>query len=192
MTAGHGIIHDEGTSAAFNAAGGTLEIMQLWLNLPAALKNTPAAYTGYQSTDIPTLVQDEGKAHLRPLSGIWEGVAGPHQALTDVHLALAELQADGLLELEIPAGQAILCYAYHGAVTVQGEALQKGQIATFEANAGTLTLKGTETDNRVLLGYGTPYREPIVAHGPFVMNTEAEIRQAYEDFRRGRFGTIPA
>jgi redox-sensitive bicupin YhaK (pirin superfamily) len=191
MTAGRGILHDEGTSDAFNSQGGTLEILQLWLNLPASLKNTEPGYAGYKEADIPTLIQHEGKAILRPLSGIWEGLEGPHKALTDVHLALVTLESGAMIDLEIPSGQHLLCYAYRGEFEIEHQTLSKGQIATFQPNAGTLIINGIGTDNRLLLGYGSPYDEPIVAHGPFVMNTQEEIRQAYEDFRRGRFGTIP-
>jgi redox-sensitive bicupin YhaK (pirin superfamily) len=111
--------------------------------------------------------------------------------LTDVHLATATLAGLSHAELPIPANSHVLFYVIRGKVVANGKALSKGQLAQFSTDGGKLTLEGVEDDSLILLGYGTPYHEPIVAHGPFVLNTEAEIRQAYADFRQGRFGAWP-
>jgi redox-sensitive bicupin YhaK (pirin superfamily) len=191
MTAGQGIMHDEGTSESFNNQGGTLEIIQLWLNLPAKHKGAEPFYGGWQTNEIPTQEADGGRATLKLVSGSWNSEHGAHKPLTDVHLALVELAQDGVIEVEIPAGVEILFYTYRGSVKGQDQAIVKGSLARFDHAGGTLGIHGLQEDNRVLLGYATPFAEPIVAHGPFVMNTEAEIKQAFEDFRRGRFGGWP-
>lgn len=187
MTAGSGLIHAEISSDEFKARGGPLEILQLWVNLPARLKMAPPAYKGLQKDEIPELLLDGGRVKIYPLFGRWESADAPLKAQTDIHLARITCVAGGSHRFSIPAGNQVFFYVVRGSLNVNGTEVKMHQVLKFGLEAGDLDLKA-DTDATLLLGFASPYREPFVAHGPFVMNTHDEILQAYEDFRKGKFG----
>lgn len=187
MTAGSGLIHAEVSSANFKKTGGPLEILQLWVNLPAKDKMTAPRYVGLQKEEIPTAVL-EGGAVLHAVSGEWAGTAGAVQPLADVQLAWLELPAGSRTELPIAAARSIFFYTVRGALRVNGTDTQARQLVEFNHDGDELTIEAS-TDALILLGHAVPFNEPVVSSGPFVMNTEAEIQQAYADYRQGTFGT---
>lgn len=186
MTAGRGIMHSEQSSEEFKRNGGTVDILQLWVNLPSRLKLSPPHYIGLQKDQVASLPLDDGKVTLHPSSGIWEGVKAPIQSLSDVHLATVEFKEGGKWVVNIPNDDAVLFYVIKGQVLVNGERAGIHDLVVF-GEGEQISVQAT-SDALILFGHAAPTHEPIVAHGPFVMNTRAEINQAFVDYQQGKFG----
>jgi hypothetical protein len=188
MTAGSGLIHAEISSEEFKSKGGPLEILQLWVNLPAKLKMTPPKYIGLQREDIPIVSWDNGKVTAHLVSGSWNGVQAAIEPLTDIHLATIYFNEGGQHQFSIPTNQTIFLYVIKGELHINGKDVRMHHLVEFANDNEEIQLKAN-TEAIILFGYATPFREPLVAYGPFVMNTKEEITQAYEDFRKGKFGS---
>jgi len=187
MTAGRGLIHAEVSSEKFKKEGGPLEILQLWFNLPARHKMAEPRYIGLQQAQIPTVTEDEGKVKVNVVSGTWGDVKGPVQNLSDIHMFSVELQQGARFSTRIAAERNIFFYVVRGKVKVNGETAEKLTLVEFENKGEALQVEAPE-DAYVLLGHALPFDEPVVAHGPFVMNTEDEIREAFRDYQLGKMG----
>lgn len=187
MTAGSGLVHAEISPDDFKRTGGPLEILQLWVNLPARLKMTRPAYTGLQHEDIPQLDAAEGKARIELVSGEWEGRTGAITSLTGVAMMVLRLAAGARLTLPAAAAQTVFLYVVRGRVAVAGEAVDAFTLATLRDDGDVVTLDADEPAI-VLFGLADPIGEPMVSHGPFVMNTREEINQAIRDYQAGLFG----
>jgi redox-sensitive bicupin YhaK (pirin superfamily) len=188
MTAGRGLIHAEVSSDEFKGKGGRLEILQLWVNLPARFKMTEPKYTGLQKEAIPLAVSDEGKVQLHAVSGNWNGVQGPVTPLYDVALCYIDIKKEGQIDFSIAKEKNILLYVVRGSVKVNGREAAMHHLVEFEHNDEKLRIGGIE-DALLLFGHATPFNEGFAAHGPFVMNTREEIMQAYDDYHKGAFGS---
>jgi quercetin 2,3-dioxygenase len=188
MTAGRGLIHSEVSSETFKKEGGGLEILQLWLNLPARLKMTAPRYKGLRKDEIPAIVTDEGKVTVNLISGDFEGEDGAFETLTDVFLSTVYFKAGGQLVVQVPADNNIFFYVIRGKLIVNDEDVEVRQLAEFNSDGEELQILAPE-DSVLLFGYAKPFNEPVVAYGPFVMNTEKEIQEAYADYQQGKFGT---
>jgi redox-sensitive bicupin YhaK (pirin superfamily) len=187
MTAGSGLIHAEVSSNEFKKMGGPLEILQLWVNLPAKYKMTEPRYLGLQENEIPTAALADGvTAHA--VSGTWGQVAGAVQPLADVALAWLDLAEGATVTLPIAASRSIFFYVVRGSVRVNGTEAFARELVEFDYDGDELAVEAL-TDSVLLLGHAEPFGEPVVSGGPFVMNTEAEIQQAYADYQQGKFGT---
>jgi len=185
MTAGRGLVHMETSSDEFKRRGGGMECLQLWVNLPARLKMTEPRYIGLQRQHIP-------EAHgagvtVRAVSGAWDGVAGAIEPLYDIAIAEVYFDAGATKTFEIPPERNIFFYVVRGNVQVNGQGVRQFQLMEFEQEGSTVSVVA-ESAAMILLGHATPFGEPIVAHGPFVMNTRAEIVEAFEDYQAGKFG----
>lgn len=187
MTAGSGLIHSEVSSPEFKRTGGALEILQLWVNLPAKYKMTTPAYTGLQQSQIPTVSLDNDRVQINAISGEWAGTSGAYQPLIDIQIATIDFRSGGKLELTIPALHTIFCYTIGGKLRVNGQEAPARTLTEFNDDGDKLQIEAL-TDAVLLLGHGLPLGEPIVAAGPFVMNTEAEIKAANQDYQAGKFG----
>jgi quercetin 2,3-dioxygenase len=187
MTAGKGLVHAEVSSEEFKQRGGPLEILQLWVNLPARHKMTEPKYIGLQREDIPTVKLDDGRVALNPVSGNWNGTMGAIDPLTDIELASVYFKEGGQAGFSVPKEKNILFYVVKGKVQVNGREAAEHQIAKFGNDDEEININA-DTDAIILFGHATPFREPFAAYGPFVMNTREEINQAYEDFNKGLFG----
>lgn len=186
MTAGKGIIHSEQSSDEFREKGGPIEILQLWVNLPSHLKETEPSYIGLQKNEIPTItVNDQVTVNL--ISGSWEGQKAPIQSISNIDLFLVDMKKDGSLVVDIAAERTVLFYVLRGNVTVNGTDVQTNEIIEFEHEGDTISIESNE-DTFILFAHALPSNEPLAANGPFVMNTPAEIRQAYVDYNEGKFG----
>lgn len=186
MTAGSGLVHEEVSPERFKRSGGPMEILQLWVNLPARLKMTAPAYTGVQQDAIPAIETDEGRATVNLISGDWQGRTGPIASLTRIFMTTLDLKPEGRVVFEGLGGRDIFFYVARGDVAVNGVDAAKWQLVEF--GEGDLIDIEATTDSVVLFGHAEALREPIVAHGPFVMNTVQEIHQAYADYQAGKFG----
>ena len=187
MTAGRGLIHAEVSSDHFKKNGGDLEILQLWLNLPAKLKMTDPKYIGLQKDKIPFVSLDEGKVIMNLISGNWEGKEGAFHASTDIRISTIHFEAGGKLSLKIPAEHNIFFYVIRGTFQVNGQQVAFRQLADFNNDDDKLEIEALE-NGILLFGHAKPFEEPVVAQGPFVMNSEEEIYEAYDDYRKGKFG----
>jgi quercetin 2,3-dioxygenase len=187
MTAGRGLVHSEQSSDRFMREGGPLEVLQLWVNLPASLKMTEPRYIGLQREQIPSVQTPDGAVRVQLIAGRWNGNTGAVQPLTDISVMLLEFAAHGTLSLPIPPEQAVFLYVIRGEINVSKRRIQARHLVQFAADGGSVEIAGLP-GTMVLLCHALPYNEPIVAYGPFVMNTEQEIRQAIRDYQEGKFG----
>jgi len=185
MTAGRGLVHAEVSPEAFKREGGPLEILQLWVNLPARLKMCPPRYTGVQSDAIPAIAGEGATLHL--VSGEWQGRRGPVESLTHVFMSWVEAQPGARLRFDGLGGRDVFLYAARGGIEVAGTAVPQFHLAEL-GPGGALTVAAAESA-LFLFGHAEPIDEPVVAHGPFVMNSAEEIRQAFADYQAGRFGS---
>ena len=187
MTAGSGLVHEEVSPRAFMERGGPLEILQLWVNLPPALKMTPPRYVGLQRDRIPVMESADGKVRVHLVSGTYGGATGPVESLTGVFLATVEMQAGARLHIDGLLDRNVFLYVIRGVIQGVPETVSAFHLAEFEPEGDELDILA-DHDSVLLLGHALPIREPVVAHGPFVMNTHAEIQQAILDYQAGRFG----
>jgi redox-sensitive bicupin YhaK (pirin superfamily) len=185
MTTGSGLVHSETSSDAFKASGGPMEILQLWVNLPARLKMTTPRYTGLQGNEIPLLNLDDGRVQIQVIAGEYAGQRAAFEPLTDVSVQTITLQAGAKLHLDIPPAHNIFFYVVRGSITVNGVQAQQRNLVEFDNNGEALDIDAV-ADALVLLCHATPYGEPVVSHGPFVMNTREEIQTAIDDYHAGR------
>lgn len=196
MTAGGGILHDELPTERIYRAGGPQHAVQLWVNLPPALKMTEPRYQAITSHDLRLLTSADGGALVRLIAGEISGFSGPgatHTPITYAHVTLAPGA-----QLNVPWNPAYSAMAYvltgHGTVGHEARPVTDGQLVVFgPGDHIVVTANDQHADPLdVLLLGGLPIGAPIAHHGPFVMNTRDEIRQAIEDYEAGRLGTIPA
>ena len=190
MTAASGILHEEFHSEGFAKSGGTLEMVQLWVNLPAKDKMAEAGYQTILDGDIPSIALKNNAGSVRLIAGEFEGHKGPSRTFTPIDVWDLRLNAGNLLTLGLHEGRNTALVVLRGSIQVNGlESVRQGQLALFDRKGDQITLEASE-DAVVLLLSGEPIDEPIVGHGPFVMNTEQEIHQAFADFQSGRFGRM--
>ncbi|NIF77105.1 pirin family protein [Paraburkholderia sp. Cy-641] len=192
MTAGAGIMHEEFHSRAFAKSGGTLEMVQLWVNLPAKDKMTPPRYQTVLSTDIPTVALPNGAGSVRVIAGNYEGQNGPALTFTPMDVWDVRLNKGHTTRLTLPAGRSLALAVLRGQVRVNGEtSIGEAQLVMLGREGTDVEFEGL-SEAIVLLLSGEPIDEPVVAYGPFVMNTAEEIHQAVSDFNSGRFGQMEA
>jgi len=189
MTAASGIIHEEMHSSDFARQGGTLEMAQLWVNLPAKFKMMAPRYQPIQGGDIPVveLADDAGTARI--IAGDFAGTQGAASTFSPVNLWDIRLHSGKQVELTVPEGHTTLLFVRHGKLEVDGATIGPADIALMAMEGDRLRLKALEDTSLLLLG-GEPIDEPIVAHGPFVMNTDREIRLAIMDYQSGQMGRM--
>jgi redox-sensitive bicupin YhaK (pirin superfamily) len=189
MTAGGGIIHEEYHSAGFSKAGGPFRVVQLWVNLPAKDKMTPPAYQSITRDTIRTVAFDGGSARI--IAGEFDGTRGPARTFTPVNLWDVRLDGDAEVILPLPEGHNSMIAVLSGHVTIDGRGIGEAEIARLSPEEEGVVVHA-DGEAMVLVLTGEPIDEPVFGYGPFVMNTETEIRQAIEDFNSGRFGRVTA
>lgn len=186
MTAGAGIVHSELATDDFRRDGGGLEILQLWVNLPARLKMSNPFYLGLERSQIPMVPLPHEAGTLDLVTGDFAGVHGPIESATGLFIATISLVAGKRTILPAPEGRSILFYVIRGALTHHGQTIGSGHLATFATEGEQIEVTASQ-DTVLLFGHADPIGEPVVARGPFIMNTEDEIAQALADLRQGRF-----
>lgn len=188
MTAGSGLIHAEVSSSDFKRNGGDLEILQLWLNLPAAKKMIKPNYIGLQQEEIPTLDIDGGKVKVQQLFGEWNGVKGAFEGTFPITMSTLYLEKGGKFEKQIPAAENVFFYIVRGGLNVNGSEVMFRNLVEFSNSGEEIEVEALE-DAILILGHALPFNEPMVAQGPFVMNTQEQIQEAYADYQAGKFGS---
>ncbi len=186
MTAASGVVHEEKHSLEFTRRGGTLEMIQLWVNLPARFKMTPPRYQTLLDAQIPAVALPGGS--VRVIAGDFAGARGPALTFTSINLWDLRLRAGERVELPLPDGHTAALLVLKGVASLDGSARAKhAEIAIFDPSGESIAVQA-EGDLTALLLSGEPIDEPVVGYGPFVMNTEEEIEQAIADYQAGRFG----
>lgn len=188
MTAGSGLIHAEVSSNKFKKEGGNLEILQLWVNLPAKYKMTNPRYIGLQKDEINSFSLGQGNVNVQLIAGEWNGNIGSFETLSPIFLSTLFMDKGGKVQKEIPAQENIFLYIVRGSVKIMGEEISFRNLIEFNHDNDELSIEATE-DCVIILGHALPFNEPLVAQGPFVMNTQEEIMQAYRDYQEGKFGS---
>jgi redox-sensitive bicupin YhaK (pirin superfamily) len=190
MTAGSGILHEEFHSDAFTRDGGTLEMVQLWVNLPARDKMTAPRYQTILDGDIPVVPLGGSAGQVRVIAGEYLGHRGPSRTFTPIDVWDLRLKQGRVTELPIAEGRTTALVVLHGDVLVNDQRVaQQGQLVVLDRAGSGVKLEASR-DAVLLVLSGEPIDEPIVGYGPFVMNTQSEIRQAMDDFQSGRFGQL--
>ena len=189
MTAASGVLHEEMHEAEFTKNGGTFEMIQLWVNLPAKDKMSKPRYQGITKEQIPVVNFATG-GHARVIAGSLNGTAGPAKTFTALNVWDVALKAGERIELAVPEGHNTAVVLRKGDTTVNGVKLTgEARIATLGREGDTVTLEAAADSELVLLS-GEPINEPIASYGPFVMNTREEIMQAVADLKAGKFGQL--
>ena len=191
MTAGSGVIHEEFHSEDFSRRGGMFEMVQLWVNLPAKDKNTPPRYQHLAKEAIPVVQLADEAGYVRVIAGQHEGVQGAATTFTEMNVWDVVIDAGKEAVLTVPDNHSLSMVVLRGQAQFNGqEQAGAGQLVGFVAEGGAVKVAAGEEEVKILLLSGVPIAEPVVGYGPFVMNTEDEIRQAIHDFNHGRFGRI--
>jgi len=190
MTAGNGIVHEEFHSQDFTRKGGTLQMVQLWVNLRAKDKSAPAGYQTLLKAQIPNVELPQDAGNVRVIAGEFGGRKGAANTFTPINVLDVNLRAGKSAQLPLPDGHTSIFLVLSGEVETNGEnRAGAGELAIFERSGDAIALKA-HTDARLLVMDGEPIPEPVVGHGPFVMNSRAEIQQAFEDYQLGRMGEL--
>jgi len=185
MTAGSGLLHKEMHSPEFTRRGGRFHALQLWVNLPAKSKMAPPRYQTLLARDIPVV---DG---VQVIAGEYRGAKGPAQTFTPVNLYLARLAGGTELRLSLKDGFSAGLYVVEGAIAVNGEAANTGELVVLDQRGDEVVIQASATAV-VFVMNGAPIDEPVAGYGPFVMNTTQEIQKAFADYHAGKLGKIPS
>ena len=190
MTAGGGILHEEFHSTEYSRTGGPFEMVQLWVNLPARDKMTPAHYQGITDAQIPSVALPDDAGRVRVIAGRYGDRHGPAETYTPMNVWDVRLNAGATADLAQPEGWSTLVVVLDGTVMVNGsEVLRATEMATLSTEGSGLTIEANGNAKLLVLA-GEPIDEPVVGYGPFVMNSQAQIAEAITDFNSGRFGGL--
>ena len=192
MTAGAGVVHSEMPDPVFAADGGRVHGLQLWVNLPRKDKMIAPRYQEIPSEKIPTASSADGKVKVKVIAGEALGVQAPIETRTPILYQHFSLQPGGSIVHPVPEAFRVFAYPLSGTGRFgpKGQAVRAQHMVVFGDGGDSVTLSAGDEPLEVLLIGGVPLNEPIVRHGPFVMNTEEEIRQAVVDYQTGRMGEI--
>ena len=191
-TAGHGIVHAEAPTKEFVKKGGTLEGIQLWLNLPAKDKLMPPNYQHLEAAQIPKIFSEDQKVQLNVIAGNQKDQTGLIKTQTTVNVFTAEAQENGMLDVDIPQNHQSLIYVLDGTVLVNDtKVLKKGenQMIVFNQDGNSIHFKA-KTTSTILILSGEPILEKVTQYGPYVMNTQTEILEAMRDYQKGKMGHL--
>ncbi|HMO02952.1 MAG TPA: pirin family protein [Oligoflexia bacterium] len=189
MTAGSGLLHQEYHGETFSKKGGTFEVIQLWVNLPAQHKNAKPNYQTLLKSTIPTVSFENGGGEMRIIAGNFDSARGPAKTFTPINLWELSLEKDRQISLPLGRATTRAIFLISGSLLINGAKLMAEQLAIVKTHDDQIQLTASESSKALILN-GEPINEPIVGYGPFVMNTQEEIRQAFADFKSGRFGEL--
>jgi redox-sensitive bicupin YhaK (pirin superfamily) len=188
MTAGSGLLHKEYHEEEFARAGGTFHVAQLWVNLPAKDKMTPPKYQAIEDAQIPRAGVTNGTVEV--IAGEYNGTKGPASTFSPVEMYRVRLDAGGRAEFSLPAAYNTGLLIAEGSVAINGtEDAPANNFVVFNNDGTDFTIDAPNGALCLLLS-GEPLNEPIASYGPFLMNTQEEIRQAMKDFGSGMFGEL--
>lgn len=190
MTAGNGVVHDEFHSQDFTKTGGTFEMIQLWVNLPAKFKSVKPGYQTLLNKQIPNVTLANGAGNLRVIAGDFNGVKGPARTFTPINLWDVQLQNGQVIELNLTKGHTAALFLLRGNWSINEEhQAEVRDLVILDKQGDGVQIKANSESRFLLLG-GEPIAEPIVGAGPFVMNSRSEIQKAFEDYQNGLMGSL--
>jgi quercetin 2,3-dioxygenase len=189
MTAASGILHKEYHEEEFSKAGGDFQMVQLWVNLPAKDKMSPPKYQEIANAKINKVALPNNGGLIEVIAGQYKEVKGAASTFTPVHLQNAKLNKGAKVAFSFPAEYNTAVLVIEGGVKVNEDEAAANHFVLFQNEGEEFMIEALE-DSIVLILSGAPINEPIAAHGPFVMNTRAELAQAMEDFNMGKFGYL--
>jgi redox-sensitive bicupin YhaK (pirin superfamily) len=191
MTAGSGILHREYHEESYARAGGPMQMAQIWVNLPKAHKMDAPRYQPLTAGEMGHVeLPDEGGV-VRIIAGEYQGVKGPAKTYTPINMLDVRLNRNGGADFSFPAAENAALLVMKGAVTINGNAKAGiNDFVLFRNEGERITVEAADAEAHLLVLNGAPINEPVVAYGPFVMNSEREIQQAITDFNHGKFGTL--
>lgn len=190
MTAASGILHKEYHEENFSKEGGDFQMVQLWVNLPAKDKMSKPKYQSITNTQMAKYTLPDNAGTVEVIAGDYQGTKGSASTFSPLHLLNARLNKGGKADFEFPENYNTALLVIEGSINVNGtETVPTDHLALFENKGTAFTIEATE-NAVVLVLSGEPLKEPIVTHGPFVMNTKQEIIQAIEDYNMGKFGYL--
>lgn len=190
MTAAGGILHEEFHSTGFTRTGGPFRMVQLWINLPARAKMAAPSYQTITNANIPSVALPAEAGRVRVVAGRFGATDGPARTVTPLNLWDVRLNRDADVRFDLPEGHNAMLAILGGRVIVNdAEAVGEAELVRFDRSGSEVRLRAG-CDSTLLVLTGEPITEPVVGYGPFVMNTEAEIREAIADFNAGRFGVV--
>jgi len=190
MTAASGVVHEERHEREWAKRGGTLQAIQLWVNLPKAFKMSPPGYQTILNDHIPVLQLEAGAGSLRVIAGSVRGVRGPAKTFTPIELYDLRLRAGRSMPLQIPKDFNVGLFVLSGRASLEGtHRLTEAELAVFVSNGEPVVITAEE-DATILVMAGEAIHEPVARYGPFVMNTKAELAQAVSDYQAGKMGHL--
>ncbi|MGY1488977.1 pirin family protein [Methylobacillus pratensis] len=190
MTAGSGIVHEEYHGDDYARTGGEFEMIQLWVNLPAKDKMAKPGYQGITSEQIPEAALPGNAGKVRVIAGKYKGSPGPARTFSPMQVWDVRLSAGSEARFDLPEGHTTAIFVLHGAIGVGDvHTIRPAELAVMQREGSELVLEARQ-DSVLLLLSGEPLNEPVVGHGPFVMNSWEEINQAIDDYNNGRFVTV--
>lgn len=191
-TAGRGIIHAEGPTKEFVQKGGTLEGIQLWLNLPAAKKMIQPNYQHVKNEEFNVVTSEDNKVTIQVVAGSLEGKSGKITSQTSVNVYIIDIEDEGEFALQISKEHQSLLYLLNGNVEVNDVSLRlnENQLIEFNQDGEGFKLKG-KAKSKLLFLSGTPFHEKVKSYGPYVMNSQTEIMEAMRDYQMGKMGFLP-
>jgi hypothetical protein len=189
MTAASGILHEEYHSEDYARRGGPFEMIQLWVNLPTKDKMSAPAYQAITEQQIPCVALPGNVGTVRVIAGQYGVAKGAARTFSSMNVLDMRLNAGGSLSLDLPAGHTTALFVLHGTIRIDTHTVRSSELAVMERDGAQLAFD-TMADTVLLLLSGEPLNEPIVGHGPFVMNTREEIVQAMSDYGNGKFGRM--
>jgi redox-sensitive bicupin YhaK (pirin superfamily) len=189
MTAASGVVHEEFHSERFTHEGGVFEMVQLWVNLPAADKMTAPRYQGITDAQIPRVALPDDRGTVRVIAGDFAGTHGAAKTFSPVNVWDVQLSEAAVIEVPVPPGHLSLLIVQQGAVVVNDTPVKAVELAAFVDEGDRFPVEAS-SDARLLILTGEPLREPVAGRGPFVMNTPEQIREAILDFQSGKMGRL--
>jgi redox-sensitive bicupin YhaK (pirin superfamily) len=189
ITAGKGIVHSEKASANFQKKGGEFEIIQLWINLPKALKKTDPRYFGYDAEDIPFYLSDDKKTRLNIVAGNYKNMTGPVDSITSITAYTAYMDESSNLDLEFKESENVVFYVLNGHIRVDNKDIKDKQLAIFNRDDKQINLHSLHKSKLLILA-GMPLKEPVFHYGPFVLNSKDEVIDAINDYESGKMGYL--
>ena len=190
MTAGSGILHKEYHEKEFSRKGGLFQMVQLWVNLPSEYKMTSPKYQGIENKDMGKYLLPDDKGFIEIIAGSYKGITGPATTFTPASLFNARFRAGAISEFEFKESFNTGLLIIEGEIIINDSKTVSADNFVFFKHEGELIKIEAKKDSIILILSGAPIDEPVVSHGPFLMNTEAEIQEAFDDYYSGKFGFL--
>jgi quercetin 2,3-dioxygenase len=190
MTASSGILHKEYHEENYSKKGGIFHMAQLWVNLPSKFKMSEPKYQSLTNDKIPKIYSNDRNVEIQVIAGELNGIAGAASTFSEIHLYTIHIKENGSYDLNFPEEFNTAALIIEGEVSIQNTIVPNDHFVLFEKSGELISFLGNADNSTILLMSAKPLMEPIAASGPFVMNTEDEIYQAYTDFKMGKFGYL--